>query len=59
VTYTGDLTTLMRLAEAARAWRHGELNNRELIGIVDDFETITPTDALAQIEASVARVVIE
>jgi hypothetical protein len=59
VTYTGDLAVLMRLAEAARAWRHGELTNTQLINIVDDFEAITPAEALAQIEGSVARVLIE
>lgn len=59
MAYTGDLTILMRLAEAARAWRHGELNDRHLVNIVDEFESITSSAALAQLEGSVATVVIE
>lgn len=47
-----ELTALRRIAEATRAWYHGNCSGDELIRCIEEFEAELTDEQLAAVEAS-------
>lgn len=47
-----EITELRRMAEATRAWYHGNCSDKELMQCVEEFEGALTDEQLAAVEAS-------